>query len=186
MGVGVSVGPGVSVSVGVAVSVGVGGGMSVGVAVGVLVGAGVSVGVGVGVDVLVSVAVGVGVFVGVAVGVGTGGRPRTMSCGPLAPDSRLARVNAVGLDVMSARLTGPLPVTSGVTSTVTHVPATSGPEEPTAVAENDGALAKVIVVSPQVLSETPCTLKPVVWLVFTKTRSVALVATPTPLTLKRV
>ena len=44
-----------------------------------------------------------------------------MSCGALAPDSRLARLSAVEFAVVSARLTRPFPVLSEVTSTVVHV-----------------------------------------------------------------
>lgn len=113
------------------------------VAVGALVaGMGVKVGVAgtrvaVGVAVLED-AVGVGgLEVKVAVGargvkVAVGLFPvSTTSCGAFAPDSRLAKFNAVELDVAKARFHVPLPLIYEVTSIASHNPAVTAPEEPT-------------------------------------------------------
>jgi hypothetical protein len=70
--------------------------------------------------------------------------------------SRLESVIAVALVVVSAMLTGPLPLTRPVTSTSLNSPAVRGPEEPT-TAPTGGALSKVIAVSPQVVLATPRT-----------------------------
>jgi hypothetical protein len=96
--------------------------------VGVGVGLGVGVGEGVGVGVAVGLGGAVGVGVGVAVGVGVGVPVSTIRDGGVA-DSRLPKLSAVALVVVSARLIGPSPVTSGVTSISYQVPATTGPDE---------------------------------------------------------
>lgn len=49
-----------------------------------------------------------------------------MSCGLLVP-SRLVTLIEVLLGVVSAKLTGPSPVTADDTSTVSHVPRENGP-----------------------------------------------------------
>jgi hypothetical protein len=117
--------------------VGDGVGLAVGVGVGVDVGVGDGVGDGVGVGVGVAVSVGSGVGDGVADGEGVAAS--TISSGGVA-DSRLPRLSAVALVVVSTRLTGPFPPTSGVTSTSYHVPPMTGPLAPVAVGEYAGAL----------------------------------------------
>jgi opacity protein-like surface antigen len=113
------------VSVGIAVSVAVSVGVNVGV--GTLVGVNVSVGVGVDVNVGIGVyvSVGAGVLVDARVGVGVlvdGAVPTlTISCGLFAP-SLLDRSMAVLFVEVIAKLTKPLPLTSEVTSAVSHVP----------------------------------------------------------------
>lgn len=79
----------------------------------------------------------------------------TTSCGALAPDSRLARLNAVVFVVMSARLTSPFPVMSDVTSTVVHVSAVTGPDEPVDNTAKGGAVVNTIADSLQDVSDTP-------------------------------
>jgi hypothetical protein len=96
----------------------------VGVLVDVLVAVGVFVGVGVMVDVLVAV----GVFVGVGVDVALPAK-LTISCGALAPLSRLPKVIPLVLVVVKPKLKVPSPVTQGLTSMLTHVPDVIGPEE---------------------------------------------------------
>jgi hypothetical protein len=119
MSVGVSVGDGVNVAVlvsvfvGVRVSVDVGGGVNVAVLVGVFV--------GVSVDVLVGINVSVGVLVGADVRFGDSGPTLIISCGLFAP-SLLDRLTAVLLLETIAKLTRPLPLTSEVTSILSHVP----------------------------------------------------------------
>lgn len=54
----------------------------------------------------------------------------TINCGALVADSRLARVNAVPLVVVRAKLTSLLPVISGVTSTVVQALAPKPPDVP--------------------------------------------------------
>src|SRR5215210_2652218 len=69
-----------------------------------------------------------------------------------APYSRLA--TDVLVVVVRAKLTSPFPTTSGVTSTEIQAPERNGPDEPVTVGDAEGALAYVIVVSPQLLSPT--------------------------------
>jgi hypothetical protein len=83
----------------------------------------------------------------------------TMSEGLLL-DSRLPRLIAVEVEVLSAKLKVPLPLTSRVTSTLVHCPALRGPEEPATVAEGGGALVYLIPFSVQLLSATHRTSKP--------------------------
>ena len=106
---------GVALKVGVAIGVLVGGLGLVGV--GVAVAEGVAVGklglVAVGVGVLVAVLVGVKVAVRVGVNVGIAVDPPCVSMiswGEFAPDSRLAKLIALLLVVVRARLKTPLPV----------------------------------------------------------------------------
>ena len=70
----------------------------------------------------------------------------------MAP-SRDVSDSAVLFVVESPKLTRPLPVTAVVTLTFVQVPAVAGPEAPR-LAPNGGALAFVMVLSPQVLSDT--------------------------------
>ena len=51
----------------------------------------------------------------------------------MAPDSRLARLMAVLLEVVNARLITPFPVTRDVISTVVHTPVPNDPDEPAAL-----------------------------------------------------
>lgn len=133
----------------VAALVPVGEAVAVDVLVRVAVEVAVAVDVLVGVLVRIAVAVAVAVLVGVLVAVA-----RVMtSCGALAPDSRLASASAVELLVASAKLKVPLPVMYAVTLIEFHVFATAAPDEPS-VAPSAGALLNVMVVSPQVLSDT--------------------------------
>ena len=76
--------------------------------------------VGVNVGVLVGVLFGVNVSVGVLVG--NDGFTLIISCGLFAP-SLLERLTAVLLLDVMAKLTSPLPLTSEVTSTLSHAPA---------------------------------------------------------------
>jgi hypothetical protein len=132
-----------------------------GFAVGVAVAGWVDVGFAVGVDVPTAVAVGVKagvgveVRVGVKVAVGPGPPPVSrMSCGAFAPDWRLARLMAVLLLVVTARLKAPFPVMNEVTSMVFQVFALIEPEEPSTL-PTAGALLKLMVDSVQVLFVTP-------------------------------
>jgi len=77
-----------------------------------------------------------------------------------APASRLASVVTFLLGVVRARLTRPLPLTSGVTSSETHAPDETVPDV-AATAPAPGAFAYVIAFSCQPLSATPRTSKPV-------------------------
>ena len=61
-----------------------------------------------------------------------------------------------------ASATGPLPVTSGVTSSETHVPAANGPELATIAGPGTGAVAGVSVPSDHELDATGRTSNPVV------------------------
>src|SRR6266511_2623863 len=79
----------------------------------------------------------------------------TTSVGLVLPDSRLAMLRIVSLEVVSAKLTGPPAPTRDVTSTLVHLPTRYGPDDPTAVEETVGALPYEIVDSCQVLSATP-------------------------------
>jgi hypothetical protein len=145
--VGVGVGEGLKVAVGVAVA----GWVGVGVTVGVDVPATVAVGVKIGVEVEVGAPVGVGMNVAV----GPGPPPVSMmSCGAFAPDWRLARLMAVLLLVVTARLKVPFPVMNEVTSIVFQVFALTDPEEPRTL-PTAGALLKLMVDSVQVLFVTP-------------------------------
>jgi hypothetical protein len=63
----------------------------------------------------------------------------TTSLGALAPLSLLAKLVAVELGEVIARLRRPFPETSPVTSTSVQVPAVTRPEEP-ATAPKDGLL----------------------------------------------
>lgn len=122
------------VAVCVGVDVGEGPLVAVGVAVAGCVGVGVAVGVdvptAVGVEVRVGVDVGAPVDVGVNVAVGIDPPPvSTISCG-VFPDSRLARLMAVLLFVVTARLKTPFPVMNEVTSIVFQVLALTDPEDP--------------------------------------------------------
>jgi len=154
--------------------------VDVGVSVGVLVGVKVSVGEAV----LVGVLVCVGVFVTVGVLVCVGDKPAlTISWGGFAL-SRLAKLTAVLLVELRAKLTKPFEVTSDETSIETHVPVAIAPAEPPMV-PGRGALLYVMVISPQILSPTPRTLKPLLKLLLAKTRRVALAMLPIPWTLKR-
>src|SRR3990170_183879 len=86
------------------------------------------------------VGVGLGVAVEVGVGVGVPATPvSTISCGAFA-DSRLPRLRAVVWEVVSARLTTPLPATSDVTSSSYQFPLRTGPEESVTVDDTAGAL----------------------------------------------
>jgi hypothetical protein len=122
--------------------------------VGVGDGEGVGVGDGEGVTIGVGVTTGVGVGVTTGVGVGVGVDPAvvTTSCGGLVP-SRDESARAVPFVVESPKLTRPLPVTPAVTFTLVSVPEVAGPDAPR-LAPKGGAFESVIVVSPQVLSET--------------------------------
>lgn len=71
--------------------------------------------------------------------------------------SRLARLIAVLLLSVSAKLNDPFPATSEVTSTDVHVPPLTAPDELIAL-PMAGALPYVMAVSPHVLFATPCTL----------------------------
>ena len=125
-------------NVGVAVAVGVSEGVAV--CVGVDVAVGVSVGVGEGPNVGDGVMVGVSVGVLVAVGVDVGTRLVSItSWGGFAP-SRLERLNEVLVVVVSPRLIRPLPVMSGVISTVLQVPATNEPDVPYTLLPTAGAV----------------------------------------------
>jgi hypothetical protein len=111
-----------------------------------------AVAVGVCVAVEVGEAVAVGVLVGFGVAVGS--RASTTSWGIVtAPASRLARLSAVPLEVVRARLKIPLPVINDVTSRLFHAAATTAPETPRGF-PNGGALLKLRVDSLQVLSVT--------------------------------
>ena len=142
----------------------------------------VDVGVSVGVLVGVKVSVGEAVLVGVLVCVGD--KPAlTISWGGFAL-SRLAKLTAVLLVELRAKLTKPFEVTSDETSIETHVPVAIAPAEAAKV-PGRGALLYVMVVSPQTLSPTPRTLRPLLKLLLAKTRRVALAMLPIPWTLKR-
>ena len=77
------------------------------------------------------------------------------SCGGFAP-SRLIRLKAVLFVVVSAILKVPLPVISGVMSTLVHTPEAKEPDVPLTV-PTAGALEKLMLVSLQELSVTPRT-----------------------------
>lgn len=174
MAEGVRVGVGVELGVGVDVAAWVG----VGVAEAMAVGVGVEVATEVGVGVNVGVEVGAPVAVGVSVAVGTGPPPVSMiNCGAFAPDSRLARLMAVLLSVVTARLKTPFPVMNEVTSIVFQVLAVTDPEEPSTL-PTAGALLKLIVDSVQVLFMTPRASIPRLWLLLAKMRRVAFVTVP--------
>ena len=134
----------------------------VAVAVGVLEGIAVNVGEAVAVGVLVGVGegpnVGVGVLVGVFVGTPVAEGVAVLinwvsitSCGALAPVSRLERLKAVLLVVVRAKLTSPLLLISGVTSTVVQTPVPKAPEEPI-TSPKAGELVKLMANSPHELS----------------------------------
>lgn len=55
----------------------------------------------------------------------------TINCGALAPVSRLAKLTAVALSPLTARLNVPFPVTRGVTSIVIQELLLNAPIEPT-------------------------------------------------------
>ncbi len=81
--------------------------------------------------VLVAVGTSVSVLVGVDEGVAVSPLcVSTTSCGAFAPDSRLARLEAVALVVVRARLKKLLPVIKEVTSTDVHVPPLNAPDAP--------------------------------------------------------
>ena len=110
----------------------------------------------------------------------------TTSCGALAPDSRLARLNAVVFGVMSARLTRPFPGMSDVTSTVVHVPALTDPDEPVDTAAKAGADVNTIADSLQEVSATAWTSYPVLCALLAKTRRLTWLTLPViPCTLNR-
>lgn len=110
----------------------------------------------------------------------------TTTSSGLAVVSRLEKPSNVLERARSARLTRPLPLTSGVTSSDTHVYCTTGPELATTLVPTAGALAYVIVVSPQLVLATPRMSKPAVTVFFAYTRRVACVTAPArPATLKR-
>lgn len=93
----------------------------------------------------------------------------TRSCGRFA-DSRLARLFAVTLAEVRAKLMGSFPLTSEVTSHSNHEPAAMGPEE--SVIENAaGMLAYVSEVSPHALEATPRTSMLSEFPLLAKTRS---------------
>src|SRR5687768_11237140 len=130
----------------------------VAVVVGVLVGVAVSVGKGVDVGVSVDVGEGpkVGVWVGalVAVGVAVDINWVSMtSCGAVPLLSRLARLKAVLLVVVSAKLMSPFPLMSGVISTEVHAPAPNAPDDPYTL-PTAGELVKLTENSPHELSLT--------------------------------
>jgi hypothetical protein len=160
VGVAVGVGEGRTTDVGVGegktpeVGVGEGRTPDVGVADGRILGVGVALAIAesVAVGVAVEVAVGAVLLAGV-----------TISWGAFAPDSLLAKLVAVALVLVMAKLNSPSPVISVVTSTCTQVPLATGPDEP-AVAPKAGALEYVMVLSPQVLSATGWRSKPIVLL----------------------
>jgi len=106
----------------------------VNVAWGVTVNVGEASGVTVGVDVAVTIFVDDGAAVALFVGVLVGTLPfeeTKTSCGALAPDSRLAKLSAVLLVVVSPTLSSPFPVTSAVTSTDVQALAATPPDDPT-------------------------------------------------------
>jgi hypothetical protein len=108
----------------------------------------------------------------------------TRSCGRFA-DSRLARLVAVTLVDVSAKLTGSFPEMSGVTSHSSHDPAEIGPYE-SVIDRTPGMLLYVSVVSPQLLVATPRTLMLSEFALLAKTRSLALVTgEPSPSGSKR-
>jgi hypothetical protein len=107
----------------------------------------------------------------------------TMSCGLLTP-SRLVTLIAVELDVVSAKLTGPLPVTASANWTEIQVPAGKAPVLPS-VAPGAGAVPGRMDVSLQVLSATAFTAMPVLLADSTKNFSTADDGPPTPCTSKR-
>src|SRR4051812_11457553 len=92
-------------------------------------------------------------------GGGGGGEPpvSTTSCGRFAVASRLAMLIAVELAMARAKLTLPLPFTSGVTSRADVLDAATAPDEAVGPTASGGALLQLIVVSPQLLSATPHT-----------------------------
>jgi hypothetical protein len=157
--------------------------------VGVLVGVFVGVCVGVLVGVLVgTTGVYVGVLVAVRVGVGEFPPPPvcTINCGAFAPVSRLAKVLAAELVIVSPKLTSPFPVTKPVTSISTHVPPVNGPDDPATVPLMAGALLNVILPSLHVVFATLRTSTPIVELLLANSRSVAWVTLPvSPCTSKR-
>ena len=108
---------------------------------------------------------GLGVGVGVGIGDGDGvgvGDPElnSITSSGFKVDSLLAKLMAVELEVVIAKLKTPFPLTADVTSTFFQVPGAIGPEEPITVAENGGWLLKFSVVSDQELSAL-LTSKPV-------------------------
>ncbi len=111
----------------------------------------------------------------------------TTSCGAVAePASRLLKAKPVESDVASAKLTSPFPATRGVTSRLTHCRDANAPTEDVAADAGAGAFAYVIVVSPQVLSDTPKTLTPTEEAEKEFTRRLAETTVPVrPCTLKR-
>src|SRR5919201_6254398 len=76
----------------------------------------------------------------------------TSSCGAVTPVSRLATYRLPLSGVVRAKSTVPLPVTSGVTSMETQVPAESGGDEATTVEGKAGAFVQVRVDSSQLWS----------------------------------
>ena len=133
-------------------------GVFVSVSVAVLVGIGVVVCVMVGVSIDTAVAVDMIAFISVGVLIVTSDRLLPVviiNCAGLAP-SRLERLVAVLLVVSITKLNGPTPVTNVVTSTCVQVLAVIPPELPTLL-PNGGALLKLMLVSPHVLS-VPCTM----------------------------
>src|SRR5450759_1063351 len=84
---------------------------------------------------------------------------------------------AVEFVVERPKLICPPPVTTDVTVTLVQMPVLTGPELPR-LAPNGGALASTIVVSPQVLSATEKTVKPIDCELVGKMRRVALVTVP--------
>src|SRR4051794_2171781 len=88
---------------------------------------------------------------------GGGGEPpvSTTSCGRFAGASRLAMLIAVELAVASAKLTLPLPLTSGVTSSAIVLDSATAPEDAVGPTASGGALLQLIVVSAQLLLPTP-------------------------------
>jgi hypothetical protein len=103
-----------------------------------------------------------------------------------AAPSRLSSEIALVFVVVSAKLTGPLPVTKGFTSSDSQTPFAKAPDEATAVAPGAGAFAYVIVVSPHDELATLRTSKPIVAPLAAWIRSVAFVIVPErPWTSKR-
>src|SRR4051812_38541951 len=107
-----------------------------------------------------------GVSVVVAGGGGGGGGGvltpvSTISRGAPVPASRLARLSAVELPVVTAKPTGPLPATAAVTSTDGVPPSAKGSDEPSgSPGATGGAGEESISRSSHVVSATRRTSKP--------------------------
>ena len=97
----------------------------------------------------------------------------------MAPASRLARLMAVELVVVTAMLIVPLPVTKEVIAMLTKVLAVLiAPEDPAKGPSIAGALLKVMLFSTQLVLLTPLILTPVLEVLLANNRKVTLEGAP--------